>query len=117
MNKTIKKKWVKALRSEKYKQGKEQLRSLDNEFCCLGVLCDITIPNLWKKTKNDYVVRAKETLDPKFETTPEKYCYGMLPAKLATKTGLNLDKQLALASMNDEGDDFVKIADWIEENL
>lgn len=45
MNKTIMKKWVKALRSGKYKQGRGTLCQVDKKgnksFCCLGVLCDL----------------------------------------------------------------------------
>lgn len=45
MNKAIKRKWVKALRSGLYKQGSGKLRSERDEgdvrYCCLGVLCDI----------------------------------------------------------------------------
>jgi hypothetical protein len=37
--------WVKALRSGKYKQGKKLLRSIEDAFCCLGVLCDLC--GLW----------------------------------------------------------------------
>jgi hypothetical protein len=43
----IMKRWVKALRSGKYRQTREQLRAADAEgqptdgFCCLGVLCDL----------------------------------------------------------------------------
>ena len=33
-------KWLDALRSGKYKQGREALHE-DNEFCCLGVACDL----------------------------------------------------------------------------
>jgi hypothetical protein len=40
MNKRIKKLWIEALTSGKYKQGKGQLRDGD-KFCCLGVLCDL----------------------------------------------------------------------------
>jgi hypothetical protein len=40
MNPEIKAKWVAALRSGEYKQGRGQLRSEDR-FCCLGVLCDL----------------------------------------------------------------------------
>jgi hypothetical protein len=32
--------WVEALRSDEYKQGKGRLRQ-DDEFCCLGVACDV----------------------------------------------------------------------------
>ena len=34
------KKWVTALRSSKYKQGKGQLKR-DLSYCCLGVACDL----------------------------------------------------------------------------
>lgn len=37
MNKEIKIKWVTALRSGKYKQGKKALNINNNFFCCLGV--------------------------------------------------------------------------------
>jgi hypothetical protein len=40
MNQDIKDKWVAALRSGEYKQGKRKLRNKD-KFCCLGVLCDV----------------------------------------------------------------------------
>jgi hypothetical protein len=41
MNKEIKQQWIAALTSGKYKQGKGQLRDKDNNFCCLGVLCNL----------------------------------------------------------------------------
>lgn len=46
MNEEIKEQWVKALRSGKYKQGREALRKKDPKtgqwtYCCLGVLCDL----------------------------------------------------------------------------
>jgi hypothetical protein len=40
MKQEIKQKWVKALRSGKYKQGEGRLKQKDT-FCCLGVLCDL----------------------------------------------------------------------------
>lgn len=41
MDAEIKRKWIKALRSGTYKQGRNQLRKGD-AYCCLGVLCDVT---------------------------------------------------------------------------
>lgn len=38
-------KWLDALRSGEYKQGRGTLRS-DNNFCCLGVACDIAKEDL-----------------------------------------------------------------------
>ena len=40
MNPTIKRAWIRALRSGKYKQGIMTLKK-GNKFCCLGVLCDL----------------------------------------------------------------------------
>ena len=40
MNAQIKAAWIAALRSGEYKQGQGRLRFGD-EFCCLGVLCDL----------------------------------------------------------------------------
>ena len=40
MNPEMKAKWVEALRSGEYKQGKGALRR-EGMFCCLGVLCDL----------------------------------------------------------------------------
>lgn len=42
MNKAVKAKWVKALRSGKYKQARRRLlNEKTGGMCCLGVLCDI----------------------------------------------------------------------------
>lgn len=42
MNPEVKAKWLEALRSGEYKQGREYLRR-GNYYCCLGVLCDIAV--------------------------------------------------------------------------
>jgi hypothetical protein len=41
--------WITALRSGRYQQGKGYLRS-NNEYCCLGVLCEVLPPDAgeWK---------------------------------------------------------------------
>ncbi len=46
MNKDIKQKWITALLSDDYTQGRNCLRNNNDEFCCLGVLCDL----YWKET-------------------------------------------------------------------
>ena len=40
VNPEVKQKWIDALRSGKYEQGSEKLRSVSG-YCCLGVLCDL----------------------------------------------------------------------------
>lgn len=54
MKKSDVKKWVKALRSGGYQQGKENLCKEDEisgdcDYCCLGVACDILIEGDWVK--------------------------------------------------------------------
>lgn len=49
MNPEVKKKWLDALRSGKYKQGKDQLKQEqdgDCAYCCLGVLCDLFVKEM-----------------------------------------------------------------------
>jgi hypothetical protein len=41
LNAEVKAKWVAALLSGEYKQGKGWLRSRQDDYCCLGVLCDL----------------------------------------------------------------------------
>lgn len=45
MNSAVKEKWLAALRSGRYKQGRGALAQHDDDgdmlFCCLGVLCDL----------------------------------------------------------------------------
>lgn len=36
-------KWIPALRSGEYEQGTGTLRTVENQFCCLGVACDLII--------------------------------------------------------------------------
>jgi hypothetical protein len=43
----LKNKWLAALRSGDYKQGAHRLRTVNDCFCCLGVLCDIINPDGW----------------------------------------------------------------------
>lgn len=64
MNERVMKKWTKALRSGKYKQGRNRLCGIDSKgnksYCCLGVLCDL-YNNEMKRNK-------KKTLE--LETIP-----------------------------------------------
>jgi hypothetical protein len=43
MNEAIKERWLAALRSGKYKQGRGKLKTVDDEYCCLGVLCELAV--------------------------------------------------------------------------
>ncbi|CAB4140973.1 hypothetical protein UFOVP401_47 [uncultured Caudovirales phage] len=59
MNREIKKRWVAALRSGKYRQGSGHLRK-DGCYCALGVLCDLFVQDRehegvsWDTTFDEY---------------------------------------------------------------
>lgn len=128
MDKKLKQTWVKALRSGKYQQGKETLRTASNEFCCLGVLCDLVYPNEWVK-KYDH--SANYLLDHNDHEYDVDLGYSSSP--LLMDLGLTHKQQSHLIKMNDgeileldendntiwqtEPQDFNQIADWIEANV
>lgn len=105
MNQEIKKKWVEALRGEKYQQTKKRLRD-ESGYCCLGVLCEVLQGKIegfqWQEGQASYKGESNK-LD--------------LPSTLNEEIGLPGMYEDALVSMNDSGKTFNKIADWIEENL
>lgn len=117
MNKKIADKWVKALRSGKYKQGKSRLRT-DNEYCCLGVLCDISKQGEWIKFKNTKNYRYAS--DKLGSNSPNFYAhllsYILKWAKMRSAAGEFEGCSIALTGLNDGGRSFEAIATIIEEN-
>lgn len=103
MNKALAMKWVKALRSGKYKQGKTFLKKGD-KYCCLGVLCDIT------GTKHDPL----ETSLSNLSITGVKSASGSFyHPYVSQEPGQTVS---SLAALNDLFEwNFNKIADFIEK--
>jgi hypothetical protein len=102
------KKWVAALRSGEYKQGKGTLHNTtDNTYCCLGVL-----GRVWG------LKQYKSAIEPRlcgYGSSATNFLDDEDFGKLAPKKSLAV--QSDLARMNDSGKSFEAIADWIEENL
>lgn len=106
MDVDLKTKWLAALRSGKYKQGQRALKRND-EFCCLGVLCDVL--------GADWEVGADKDLGA--TVGGELQDYYLNPCALAT-AGFSEQQQAILYGMNDDqGRSFAEIADHIEANL
>lgn len=107
MKKSIKKLWISALLSGKYKQGRGKLKTDDGKNCCLGVLCSISP---WKNTYTTMLCddSSKNTY------LPEKiYKWAGLPNKNG-KIGNNN----SLDYLNDELNwDFKKIAQFIKDKF
>lgn len=121
MNQQIKQKWVSALRSGRYKQGKTYLNA-DNCFCVMGVLCDIAVKagvGKWKKQAN---VKAFQDGDFLYRAT--------FPDRVRYWAGFSADEidsdffhiyiksaKTTISSLNDEGMSFNDLADLIEKEL
>jgi hypothetical protein len=109
MNHDIKARWVEALRSGEYEQGVEVLRNRRGQYCCLGVLCDISGRGDWLP-RNPYAY---------------SYCgvIGALPDSVMHWAQLkSADPHIGkfdrtLSNLNDRGLSFEDIADIIEEHL
>jgi len=106
----LKAKWVEALRSGKYKQGKRALRTgrdkPENDlFCCLGVLCDLIAPELWDRSCGRH--DGYESLP-----SPRVMRLAELFEKLVRNAAVLNDGTFNKASLT-----FPEIADWIEANV
>jgi len=121
MNKKIKTKWLKALRSGKYEQGKEYLRQqqVDEDgnqlgkesFCCLGVLCDVIKKDLQNKLDDSL------EWDHNYDQSAFDESETELSERLLSFVGLKPETQSKLIEMNDNGTSFKKIAGYISKNL
>jgi hypothetical protein len=124
MDPTIKAKWIDALRSGKYRQGKGALHKTDNSFCCLGVLCDLALQEgiVTRQTSNvgKYIYTPADPQD----STPGSSSY--LPvvvqewAGMDNSQGYHYDRGLrrSLAALNDDhGLSFQQIAYVIEKEF
>lgn len=107
MDAEIKARWVKALRSGRYRQTCGVLwRVPADSNCCLGVLGRVA---------------RLETVD--YGTTRRGFGFGnekdwaTLPYTYCQEIGLSVSAQNELVDMNDKGKCFPEIADWIEQNL
>lgn len=106
MNPELKQKWLAALRSGNYRQGQGQLHNADNQFCCLGVLCDIVDPSRWSDRDGgeSYVYLGLT-------------CISMPAESFLSDVGLTQLVADELADLNDHGATFTEIADRIEAEL
>lgn len=111
MHKNVKEKWIAALRSGKYKQGRNNLNN-NGAYCCLGVLCEVYLencdePKIEKRTEIGY---------------DNLVFYGGwsagLPDEVHVWSGLSNLSPSQLIYLNDKANkSFAEIADYIEEKL
>lgn len=127
MDKRIKQKWVKALRSGDYKQYHGALSSnsssqhnLDDDvsFCCLGVLCDLFV----EEHRGELY---PETIDGWHNDGMLFHCYELLPPDVSRWAGIEGDAMIEIDGMVTEivtaNDDlrcsFDELANYIEQSM
>lgn len=113
--KRIKTKWLKALRSGKYKQGKGTLYDPTTKtFCCLGVLEHVCLDGKVEHYPLDHHGPLSETC-----ATPSDEFWELINVEVNEDLGQVENK---LVNMNDGNPfrprrSFKQIANWIEKNL
>lgn len=113
MKKEIADQWVAALRSGAYKQCSGQLRTENNTFCCLGVLCNLHAqahPEIAaKQDSTRYYMGNKAVLPTQVRDWAELLrCDPLVPRRNRGPVPLSL--------LNDQGVPFTEIADLIEKH-
>lgn len=125
MKADIKTEWLAALRSGKYQQGKRVLKTADDKFCCLGVLCDLSGVGKWSDEAHAF---PSEEHGFVYQTPNGDDDGAVLPFYVEEWAGLNdVNPTIAsmefsllgetLAALNDRGASFTEIADLIEKHL
>lgn len=106
----FKKKWLEALRSGKFKQGSRRLYDkTSGGYCCLGVA--LTICGLGK----DFMEGRHFVCDDDTFPHVKPKDVPNFPEALIYTDSYSL--AYGLSSMNDNGDSFEEIADYIEKHL
>ena len=95
--------WVEALRSGKYRQGKNVLRTSSDEMCCLGVLADISGCK-WARDGQGWRANGEDNSAP---------FRAMAFVGLAGSEG-EIEYGDPLSYLNDNGASFIEIAAIIE---
>lgn len=106
MKKNVADKWIKALRSKKYKQCRGQLK-FDGRHCCFGVLCDLYYRGK-HKNPNRFGDSILYVPDEVKEWAGLKTYNGVFECAPGQKTSL-IDR-------NEEGETFKQIANYIKRH-
>lgn len=112
MNAQIKARWIEALRSGNYQQGKGHLRTGD-AYCCLGVLCDLHARETGQRWV--MVIRARDGMPSYLGARNHLPAAVMAWADL--KSGDPTIRSKCLSDHNDLPINFDEIATMIDEAL
>jgi hypothetical protein len=109
MNQEAKKKWIEALHSGMYTQGKSCLKGTDNNYCCLGVLVEVF--------EKHYGLKFDQKINVYYNAVEfGAYCSKSVPPDIVIDwLGITPRQQTLLMNLNDrQGCSFAGIADLLE---
>jgi|688.fasta_scaffold608381_2 hypothetical protein len=120
MNIAIAERWVEALRSGKYTQGKNLLKqkyeSGQIAYCCLGVLCELYMHD---HPDNPFQPALQLEMPKADSDNGDRYVFGsdceIPPAAIQKWAGIYRPSCVELAEFNDSGESFDELADRISE--
>lgn len=115
MKRNVRDRWVKALRSGRYKQTTGQLGQRDKSgkesFCCLGVLAKVA-------AAEKSIERPVWDIDELIVVDGDAWHNDELPAAIRKQVGLTDLQQRRLVELNDDQNaSFKAIADFIEKKI
>lgn len=109
------KKWVAALRSGEFKQGKNELENnLSVEHCCLGVACRVAEQNGISLVIDKTNLHGKTRFDGNGQLLPSSVRAWLCLASPNGKFTVASSNIQSLTRLNDRGVSFSEIADLIE---
>jgi len=115
LDKAVKKAWIQALESGKYKKGAGKLSS-NNQYCCLGVLAEEL--GILKEHNNIKGMKGCcLKLDISKPISKEDISHSVTGGYLICDEILPPSVQLDLADINDDSNTFEPVIDYIRKNL
>jgi hypothetical protein len=102
MDKAVKERWIAALESGKYRKARNKLRN-GNQFCCLGVLCDIN----GVKWEQDDAIGKNSAIRMS----------GLPPVSISRVAGLAITEEKHLAVLNDGNPGWSEVIQYIKDKL
>ena len=110
MNQDVKARWVEALQSGNFTQGRGLLRSTDDRYCCLGVLCEVY--RRYNHSNVDWALRENYTYYDFM--VGEEISAVDLPKTILAWAGLSARQAGTLIDLNDSDVPFDSIAKVID---
>jgi len=122
MDLEIRDKLVTALESGNYKKGRHVLRNTYNEYCCLGVLCD-----MYQKEIGGQWIKSTNTSEYRFIDSGENKSIFYLPTDVSKWAGIEceprvdnpcyenkLGEKIFLSALNDNSDSFAPVIEILK---